>query len=75
MEIMPKNEMVTSSKRTKLGVTQAVIECKLPVNNDTQVSKILCASAKSYISAFEANNGEEALEIINLEEYNEKWGC
>lgn len=58
MEIMPKNEMVTSSKRTKLGVTQAVIECKLPVNNDTQVSKILCASAKSYISAFEANNGE-----------------
>lgn len=58
MEIMPKNELVTSSKRLKLGVTQAVIECKLPVTNDTQVAKILCASAKSYISSFEANNGE-----------------
>lgn len=58
MEIMPKNELVTSSKRLRLGVTQAVIECKLPVTGENQVSKILCASAKSYIANTEANNGE-----------------
>ena len=58
MEIVPKNEVVANSLRTRLGVTQAVIECKLPVVNESQVSKILCASAKSYIQTVEANEKE-----------------
>ena len=58
MAIEPKYEKVVSSERKKLGVTQAVIECRLPANDTSEIKKILCANAKSFISGAEAGDGE-----------------
>lgn len=49
MAIEPKFERVASSQRVKLGVTQAVIECRLPVTDEGEITKVLCANAKSFI--------------------------
>lgn len=49
MAIEPKFERVASSQRVKLGVTQAVIECRLPVTDESEITKVLCANAKSFI--------------------------
>lgn len=54
MAIEPKFERVVSSERIKLGVTQAVIECKLPANDESEIRKVLCAHAKSFITSSEA---------------------
>ncbi len=58
MAFEPNYEKVISSYRKRLGTTQAQIECKLPVNEDTEISKILCADAKAYIGSAEAMSGE-----------------
>ncbi len=58
MAFEPNFEKVASSYRVKLGNTQAVIECKLPANDNTEVNKILCANAKAYISNVEVLDGE-----------------
>ena len=49
MAIEPKFEKISTANRVKLGVTQAVIECKLPANDEGEITKVLCANAKSYI--------------------------
>ena len=54
MAIEPKFERVVSSERIKLGVTQAVIECRLPANDESEIRKVLCANAKSFITYSEA---------------------
>lgn len=41
-----------------MGTTQAVIECKLPANENSSINKILCASAKAYITNTEVVEGE-----------------
>lgn len=46
MAIEPKYEKVVSSERVKLGTTQAVIECRLPASDSSEIAKILCANAK-----------------------------
>jgi len=48
MAFEPTYEKVVSGFRKKLGTTQAVIECKLPVN-EGRVSKILCVDATSFV--------------------------
>ena len=58
MAIEPNYERVVSSERKKLGVTQAVIECRLPANDSNEIAKILCANAKSFILSSEASDGE-----------------
>ncbi len=58
MAIEPKYEKVIASERAKAGVTQAVIECRLPIENSSEVRKILCANAKSFIVSFESLNQE-----------------
>ena len=58
MEVMPKYESVANSERVRLGSSQAIIECKLPVTDNGAVSKILCASAKSYIINSASNLNE-----------------
>jgi hypothetical protein len=57
MAFEPNYEKVMSSYRMKLGTTQAVIECKLPANDNSEVNKILCANAKAYISNNEVSDG------------------
>lgn len=58
MAIEPKYERVLSSERIKLGVTQAVIECKLPASENSEIAKILCANAKSFIVNAECGDKE-----------------
>lgn len=58
MAITPKYEKVVTSQRHRLGTTQAVIECKLPANDNSDISKILCANCKSYIANTEVGEGE-----------------
>lgn len=53
MAFEPNYEKVIASVRKKGGVTQSVIECKLPYTEDKRVGKILCANAKSYITGSE----------------------
>ncbi len=53
MAFEPNYEKVVASYRVKGGVTQSVIECKLPSTDDKQVGKVLCANAKAYITASE----------------------
>ncbi len=57
MVIEPNYEKLVSSERKKLGVTQSVIECRLPAN-DGDVAKILCANAKSFILDSKVLSGE-----------------
>lgn len=58
MAFEPNYERVGSSYRLKLGSTQAIIECKLPANDNSQILKILCANSKAYISGTEVLEGE-----------------
>lgn len=58
MAIEPNYERVVSSERKKLGVTQAVIECRLPASDSSEIAKILCANAKSFILNSEVSDGE-----------------
>ncbi len=58
MAFEPNYERVASSYRSKLGSTQAIIECKLPANENTNIVKVLCANAKAYISNTEVLEGE-----------------
>lgn len=58
MAIQPKYERVVSSERKKLGVTQSVIECRLPANDSNEIKKVMCANAKSFIINSEVGNGE-----------------
>ena len=58
MAIEPNYEKVVSSERKKLGVTQSVIECRLPSDDVNDVLKVLCANAKSFILDSSVKNGE-----------------
>lgn len=58
MAFEPNFERVAYSYRVKLGTTQAVIECKLPANDNSEINKILCANAKAYIANSEIGEGE-----------------
>lgn len=48
MAFEPTYEKVVSGFRKKLGTTQAVIECRLPIN-EGKVGKILCVDANSFV--------------------------
>lgn len=52
-----KNDVATST-RQRVGTTQAVIECKLPANEGSEINKILCANAKAYIANTKVGEGE-----------------
>ena len=73
MAFEPNYEKVVSSFRKKLGTTQAVIECRLPVT-EGKVQAILCANAKAYIEGSEVLGNEISfkgfanLQIIYLDE-------
>ena len=68
MAIEPKYEKVVSSERVKLGTTQAVIECRLPASDSSEIAKILCANAKSFIVNTEAKENEvEFLGNVNFQ--------
>ena len=73
MAFEPNYEKVVSSFRKKLGTTQAVIECRLPIT-DGRVGAILCANAKAYIEGSEVLGNEISfkgfanLQIIYLDE-------
>lgn len=58
MAIEPNYEKVVSSERKKLGVTQSVIECRLPADDANDVLKVLCANAKGFILDSAVKNGE-----------------
>ena len=58
MAFEPNYNKVVSSYRKRLGTTQAQIECKLPVNENTEINKVLCANAKAYIGGAESMSGE-----------------
>ncbi len=51
MAFEPNYEKVVSSFRKSLGTTQTMVECKLPA--DEGISKVLCSSAKCYITSSE----------------------
>lgn len=51
MAFEPNYEKVVSSYRRKLGVTQTMVDCKLPT--DEGITKLLCTSAKSHINSSE----------------------
>ena len=73
MAFEPKFEKIVSSFRKKLGTTQAVIECRLPVTEGT-AKAILCANAKAYIEGSEILGNEISfkgfanLQVIYLDE-------
>ena len=58
MAIEPNYEKVVSSERKKLGVTQSVIEWRLPSDDVNDVLKVLCANAKSFILDSSVKSGE-----------------
>jgi len=72
MAFEPNFEKIVSSFRKKLGTTQAVIECRLPVT-EGKVQAILCANAKAYIEGSEVLGNEisfkgfASLQIIYLD--------
>lgn len=75
MAFEPNYEKVVSSFRKNLGVTQSMVECKLPT--DEGISKILCASAKGYISSSEVDGrninymGAVSFQVTYLNSENE----
>lgn len=58
MAFEPSYEKLVSSYRAKLGSTQAVIECKLPANENSNIKKVLCANAKATITGADSTSGE-----------------
>lgn len=58
MAFEPNYDKVVSSCRKRLGVTQAQVECKLPANENTQINRVLCTNARSYIGSYELASGE-----------------
>lgn len=46
MVFEPKYEKMVSSIRKRIGTTQATVECRLPINDNVEVVKVLCANAK-----------------------------
>ncbi len=58
MAFEPNFEEVATSYRLRLGTTQAIIECKLPANEDSEISKILSANAKAYVNNTNVSEGE-----------------
>ena len=73
MAFEPNYEKLVSSFRKKLGATQAVIECRLPVAEGRPMG-ILCANAKANIEGSEVANNEISfrgfanLQVIYLDE-------
>ena len=78
MAFEPNYEKVVSSYRKNLGVSQTLVECKLPT--DEGISKLLCASAKCYITNGEAEGnsinylGCVSFQVIYLNQDNEVVG-
>lgn len=58
MAFEPNFEEVATSYRLRLGTTQAIIECKLPANEDSEISKVLSANAKAYVNNTNVSEGE-----------------
>lgn len=58
MALEPRFERVSTAHRVKFGVTQAVIECRLPISDESEITKVLCANAKSYIENSEVVGNE-----------------
>ena len=80
MAFEPSYESLVSSSRKRLGVTQVVVESKLPLNEGTNVVKVLCANAKAYINGSEIigrdvnYNGAVSFQVIYLDEKNAPQG-
>ncbi len=78
MAFEPNYEKVVSSFRKRLGVTQTQVECKLPT--DEGISKILCASAKAYVTSSELEGkninygGAVSFQVIYANSENEIMG-
>lgn len=74
MAFEPNYEKVVSSFRVKLGSTQSIVECKLPLNDGNGLVKVLCANAKAYISNSEiiskevAYNGYVGFQVVYVDE-------
>jgi hypothetical protein len=56
------NEMkygaVTADRKKRIGVSQAVVECKLKVKEDEKIDKVLSVSCTGAVNGFEAVSGE-----------------
>ena len=80
MAFEPNYEKIVSSVRKNLGVTQVVVEAKLPLNEGTTMVKVLCANAKTYISSSELVgkdvnfNGYVGFQVVYLDENNNPQG-
>lgn len=80
MAFEPSYEKINSSVRKNLGVTQVVVEGKLPLNEGSGVSKILCANANAYINNSEVVgrdvtfNGYVGFQVVYSDEMNNLQG-
>lgn len=79
MAFEPNYEKVVSSFRKKLGTTQTVVECKLPIEEG--ITKLLCSCAKCYIkdSSIEGNSinyfGVTCFQVTYVNQDNETVGA